>query len=50
LKLERAKIHASEYSWVGGNINHTVFNDTTIDSLFEQIKNLVEDLPVSKAT
>jgi hypothetical protein len=47
-KLEKAKIHASEYSWVGGKIDHTVFNDTTIDSLFEQIKNLVEDLPASK--
>jgi len=48
MKLERSKIHASEYSWVGGKIDHTVFNDTTIDSLFEQIKNLVEDLPVAK--
>lgn len=47
-KLDKMKIHASEYSWVGGSIDHTVFNDTTIDSLFEQIKNLVEDLPVSK--
>jgi hypothetical protein len=48
-KLEKLKIHSSEYSWVGGKIDHTVFNDTTIDSLFEQIKNLVEDLPASKA-
>ena len=48
-KLEKAKIHASEYSCVGGKIDHTVFNDTTIDSLFEQIKNLVEDLPAAKA-
>jgi len=47
-KLEKLKIHASEYSWVGGKIDHTVFNDTTIDSLFEQIKNLVEDLPASR--
>ena len=48
-KLEKAKIHASEYSWVGGKIDYTVFNNTTIDSLFEQIKNLVEDLPAAKA-
>ena len=47
--LEKAKIHASEYSWVGGKIDYTVFNNTTIDSLFEQIKNLVEDLPAAKA-
>jgi len=48
-KLEKAKIHASEYSWVGGKIDHIVSNDSTIDSLFEQLKNLVEDLPASKA-
>ena len=47
-KLEKAKIHASEYSWVGGKIDHIVSNDTTIDSLFEQLKNLVEDLPAAK--
>jgi len=48
-KLEKAKIHASEYSWVGGKIDHVVSNDSTIDSLFEQLKNLVEDLPAAKA-
>ena len=48
-KLEKAKIHASEYSWVGGKIDHTVSNDSTIDSLFEQLRNLVEDLPAAKA-
>lgn len=47
-KLEKAKIHASEYSWVGGKIDHTVSNDNTIDSLFEQLRNLVEDLPAAK--
>jgi hypothetical protein len=46
-KLEQLKIHASETSWVGGNIDHTVYNDTSIDDLFEQIKNLVVDHPVS---
>ena len=48
-KLKRLGIHASETSWVGGNIDHIVYNDTTIDELFEQIKNLVEDRPVAKA-
>ena len=47
-KLDKMKIHASEFSWVGGSIDYTVLNDTTIDSLFEQIKNLVEDLPAAK--
>jgi hypothetical protein len=40
-KLAQLKIHASETAWVGGAIDHTVYNDTTIDALFEQIKNLV---------
>jgi hypothetical protein len=48
-KLKRLGIHASETSWVGGNIDHIVYNNTTIDELFEQIKNLVEDRPVAKA-
>jgi hypothetical protein len=48
-KLDKLKIHASEYSWVGGNIDDNVFNDSTVDELFTQLKNLVEDLPVSMA-
>lgn len=52
-KLDKFKIHASEYSWVGGKIDHIVTNDTTIDSLFEQIHSIVidqeQDLLVSKA-
>jgi hypothetical protein len=42
-KLAQLKIHASETAWVGGAIDCTVYNDTTIDALFEQIKNLVSD-------
>lgn len=49
-KLAQLKIHASETAWVGGDIDHTVYNDTTIDALFEQIKNLVSDPLVSTAT
>jgi hypothetical protein len=43
MKLDKMKIHASEYSWVGGNIDHVVYNNSSIDELFSQIKNLVED-------
>lgn len=46
-RMEQRKIHASETAWVGGKIDHTIYNDTTIDELFNQIKNLVEDRPVS---
>jgi hypothetical protein len=48
-RLESLKIHASETAWVGGDIDYTIYNDTTIDELFEQIKNLVLDRPVSMA-
>jgi hypothetical protein len=46
-KLERLGIHASETAWVGGAIDHTVINNTTIDDMCQQIKNLVSDLPAS---
>lgn len=46
-KLKELGIHASETSWVGGNIDHIVNNDRSIDDLFEQLKNLVEDHLVS---
>jgi len=49
LKLDRLKIHASETSWVGGEIDHTVSNDGTIDDLFSQIKNLVTNHPAARA-
>jgi len=47
-KLERLGIHTSETAWVGGDIDHTVTNNTTIDDMFGQIKNLVSNLPASK--
>ena len=47
-KIEQLKIHASETAWVGGKIDHIVYNDSTIDELFNQIKNLVEGHPASK--
>ena len=47
-KLERLGIHASETAWVGGDIDHVVINDTTIDDMCQQIKNLVLNLPASK--
>ena len=47
-RLKKLGIHASETSWVNGEIDHVVHNDTTIDDLFEQIKNLVSDPPSAK--
>jgi len=48
-RLKKLGIHASETSWVGGDIDHIIFNDTTIDDLFDQIKNLVSDPLASTA-
>jgi hypothetical protein len=40
-KLEKLGIHASETAWVGGDIDYTINNDSTIDDLFGQIKRLL---------
>jgi hypothetical protein len=45
--IKQLGIHASETAWVGGNIDFTISNDNSIDELFNQIKNLVEDRLVS---
>ncbi len=42
-RMTELKIHASETSWIGNLIDHTIENDQTIDHLFTEIKNLVED-------
>ena len=39
--LNQLKIHASETAWVGGDIDSTIYNDTTIDALFDQIAKLL---------
>ncbi len=43
MRMEQRKIHASETAWVGGNIDRTIANNSTIDDLFGELKNLVED-------
>jgi hypothetical protein len=43
MRMEKLGIHASETAWVGRDLDYTVLNDTSIDELFAQIKNLVED-------
>jgi hypothetical protein len=40
-RLEELKIHASETSWVGGDIDYTIDNDSTIDDMFSQLEELV---------
>lgn len=42
-KLDRCNVHASEYSWAGGQIDNIVENNTSIDALFAQIKTIISD-------
>jgi len=48
--LKEQGIHASETAWVGGNIDHVVSNDSTIDALFAEIKNLLPNNELSMTT
>jgi len=47
MKLDHLKIHASETSWVGREIDVTIDNDGTIDELYQAIKNQVSDHPAA---
>jgi hypothetical protein len=40
-KLRKLKVHPSEYSWVGSKFDFVADNNSTIDELHKQIKNLL---------
>ena len=40
-QLEKAGVHASEYSWIGGEIDYVVDNDSTIDDLFNSLEGII---------
>jgi hypothetical protein len=40
-KLDKLKIHASEYSSVGLNYDYYIINNSTIDHLYSQVENLI---------
>ena len=40
-ELEQRGIHASEYSWVGGDIDYVVENNSTIDDLFNRLEGII---------
>lgn len=40
-QLEKAGVHASEYSWIGGEIDYVVNNDSTIDDLFNSLEGII---------
>jgi hypothetical protein len=45
--LNQLGVHASETAWVGTTFDYEVDNNSTIDDLFNKVKSLVEDRPVS---
>ena len=47
--LLRLNVHPSEYSWVGTNFDYVLSNNGTVDSLYQQISNLVRDLHDAKS-
>ena len=49
MRMEERKIHRSEWAWIGKDIDLEIDNNGTIDHLFDQLKNLVLDRPVSMA-
>lgn len=52
VRMQKLGIHASETAWVGGAIDHTITNNSTIDDLYNQIQDLIKsqepNLPASK--
>lgn len=40
-KLEKANVHASEYSWAGSVFDYEVSNNGTIDELFQQLEKII---------
>ncbi len=44
-RLNKFNVHASETAWIGTKFDRILDNNSTIDFLCSQLKNLVEDLP-----
>jgi len=43
MRIEELKIHASETSWVGGEIDYIIENNSNIDDLFAKLEFLVKN-------
>lgn len=48
-RMEQLNIHASETAWIGTEFDSVLDNNGSLDSLYLQIKNLVQDLPDATA-
>lgn len=42
-KLQKEGIHASETAWVGTNFDLVIYNNGTLDELYQQVKHLAQD-------
>ena len=47
-QLEKYSIHASETAWIGTDFDAVIDNNSTMDHLYAQITDLVQDLLVTK--
>ena len=45
-ELIKRKVHASETAWVGTDFDYTLDNNSTLDSLFNQVETVVQPEPV----
>lgn len=48
-RMEQLNIHASETAWIGTEFDWVLDNNGSLDCLYSQIKNLVQDLPDATA-
>jgi hypothetical protein len=48
--LEHAGVHASEYSWAGTEFDQVLDNNGTMDQLYTQLNDLLQDLQAAKAS
>lgn len=44
-QLAQQHIHSSETAWIGTDFDYVLDNNSTLDSLYNQIKNLLQDHP-----
>jgi hypothetical protein len=49
IALEKYNIHASETAWIGTEFDAVIDNNSTIDHLFSQVNDLVQDLQLARA-
>jgi hypothetical protein len=49
IALEKYEIHASETAWIGTKFDAVIDNNTTMDHLYQQVNDLVQDLQHARA-